>query len=214
MDALLNRSCLDALLRGTSPFADGSFGFPGSILTSLAQASVARPGDAATIARLDLLGLNYYSRSVVRHDPSTPVIRAADMVVEGSERSEMWEIYPAGLGELLDRVWKEYRPSCEIHLTENGVPVPETPEASGLVHDQARIDYLRRHLEVLEAAIGRGVPVRSYFVWSLTDNFEWALGYGPRFGLVRVDYPSQARSPKDSFRFYRDFIAGARAAGT
>jgi len=78
------------------------------------------------------------------------------------------------------------------------------------VHDEQRIDYLRGHLAAVHAAIAAGVDVRGYYLWSLLDNFEWAYGYGKRFGIVYVDYPTQERVPKDSFHRYRELIAASR----
>ena len=78
--------------------------------------------------------------------------------------------------------------------------------ADGAVHDQRRIDYLRRHFSVAEEALAGGTDLRGYFVWSFMDNFEWGLGYRPRFGLVHVDFETQARTPKDSARWYAGVI--------
>jgi beta-glucosidase len=132
-------------------------------------------------------------------------VQASEIQPEGSEYSQMWEIYPAGLYELLTRVWKDYKPA-HIYITENGIPVPDTLEPDGRVHDERRIAYLRDHLAQLHRAIAAGVPVRGYFVWSLIDNFEWAHGYQMRFGLVHVDYQTQARTIKDSGHWYAGVI--------
>ena len=75
-----------------------------------------------------------------------------------------------------------------------------------------RVAFLRRHVAAARTAMDRGVPLRGYFVWSLLDNFEWALGYSKRFGIVFVDYETLERVPKASYRWYRDFIAAQRAA--
>ncbi len=83
--------------------------------------------------------------------------------------------------------------------------------ADGAVHDTARVQYLRDHLTALRAAIDVGVDVRGYYVWSLLDNFEWAFGYDKRFGIVRVDYDTQRRTPKDSYHWYRRVIAAQRS---
>jgi beta-glucosidase len=84
--------------------------------------------------------------------------------------------------------------------------MPDVLGADGQVRDPRRVAYLRTHLQALRQAIAQGVPVKGYFVWSLMDNFEWALGYSKRFGIVYVDYPTQRRIPKDSYRFYQDVI--------
>ena len=97
-------------------------------------------------------------------------------------------------------------------MLENGFGGHEAPDAAGDIADAARIDYLKRYIEAMRQAIAEGADVRGYFVWSLLDNFEWGSGYGVRFGLVYVDYPTQKRIPKASFRWYADLIKSARAA--
>jgi beta-glucosidase len=95
-----------------------------------------------------------------------------------------------------------------IYVTENGAAFYDPPslEGDGLA-DPLRVDYLRRHVAAVHAALERGVDVRGYFVWSLLDNFEWAHGYSKRFGLVHVDFDTQRRTPKDSALFYAGIIA-------
>ncbi|HVR12879.1 MAG TPA: family 1 glycosylhydrolase, partial [Gaiellaceae bacterium] len=85
---------------------------------------------------------------------------------------------------------------------------------NGRVPDSRRVSYLEGHLDAVVSAIAEGVPVRGYFLWSLLDNFEWALGYSRRFGIVYVDFDTLERVPKDSFTWYRDFIATQRAGRT
>jgi beta-glucosidase len=88
-----------------------------------------------------------------------------------------------------------------VYVTENGASFPDEPGPDGAVHDQRRIDYLAGHLDAVRDALAAGVDVRGYFVWSLLDNFEWAAGYTQRFGLVHLDYATQRRTPKDSYRW-------------
>jgi beta-glucosidase len=149
----------------------------------------------------DFFGINYYSRDVVRlslrHAAELFVART---VPAGAEVSDLgWEVYPDGLGQLVRR-WAE-RSGLPVYVTENGIA-----DAS----DSKRGPFLVRHLSELARAIADGVPVRGYFHWSLLDNFEWAEGYWPRFGLVEVDYFTQERRPRDSARLYGR-IARARA---
>lgn len=191
MDIAINRLQLDPLLKGETPlqdFAPARVFFKGLI----------QEGDLEKIHSLDLLGVNYYSRTVIRHDAKFPVVAASPVYPTGNEYSAMWEIYPPGIYELLKRVWDDYRPSCQIMITENGVPVPDGVDFDGRVRDERRIRYLYRHLVQVRRAMEDGVPVSGYFVWSFLDNFEWALGYAPRFGLVYVDYRTQKRIVKDS----------------
>jgi beta-glucosidase len=130
----------------------------------------------------------------------------------------MWEIYPEGIYELLTRIWKDYyaapaqvqepgaRKLPEIMITENGVPIPDGLDFDGRVRDERRIRYLRNHLFQVQRAMQAGIPVKGYFHWSLMDNFEWALGYAPRFGLVYVDYQTLKRTIKDSGRWFARVI--------
>ncbi|MFM7719247.1 MAG: glycoside hydrolase family 1 protein, partial [Actinomycetota bacterium] len=164
-------------------------------------------GDLAAIAApTDLLGLNYYSRSTVRHDDADPRWHAASVEEDGERTQVDWLVVPEGLEDLLRWVHAEYAPPA-LHVTENGAAFPDVVAADGAVHDDRRIAYLDGHFRAAGRAIAAGVPLRGYFVWSLLDNFEWALGYDVRFGIVRVDFDTLERTPKDSFRWYRDVIA-------
>ncbi|MEJ5224782.1 MAG: GH1 family beta-glucosidase [Anaerolineales bacterium] len=204
--ALLNRATLDPLLRGNSPLLNDPW------LGWLVRAFV-RPGDLEHMRNLDVLGVNYYSRSVLRHDWRAFPAFASEVKPRESEYSEMWEIYPPGMYDLLMRIWRDYylaapgQPLPELWITENGVPVPDALSPDGQVHDPRRIRYLRDHLAQVRRAMNDGVDVRGYFVWSFADNCEWALGYGPRFGLVYVDYQTLRRTVKDSGRWYAQVIA-------
>jgi beta-glucosidase len=196
IDGIANRWFLDPLFRAAYP-ADMLAGF-GPV------GPVAKAGDLECMAApLDFLGVNYYSRRVVRHSAAEPILQAADVMPERAEQSLMWEIYPPGLGRLLERLAREYRPAA-VFITENGMPLDDAPDASGQVNDEARISYLRRHLAEVHRALANGIPMRGYFVWSLLDNFEWALGYRMRFGMVHVDFATQRRTPKASAQWYGD----------
>jgi beta-glucosidase len=95
-----------------------------------------------------------------------------------------------------------------IEITENGAAFNTSPDASGAVHDAARIDYLRGHLQAMADAIADGAPIRAFHYWSLLDNFEWAEGYSQRFGIVHVDFANgQKRTIKDSGRWYAQVAA-------
>jgi len=161
-------------------------------------------GDTERIAvSCDFLGLNYYSRAVVRdgeaeeNDP--PHTFASD------ETTDMdWEVSPDALRNLLLHL--AHVCPLPIVITENGGAWPDGPGEDGRIRDEARRDYLERHLSACHRAMGQGARVLGYFAWSLMDNFEWAHGYAKRFGLVWVDYESQARIPKDSARWYQAVI--------
>jgi beta-glucosidase len=93
-----------------------------------------------------------------------------------------------------------------IYITENGAYFDDVLSAHGKIHDPNRVAFLEGYIKAMEEARERGVDIRGYFVWSLMDNFEWAAGYRPTFGLVKVDFNTQKRTSKDSFFWYRDFI--------
>ncbi len=189
-DGVLNRLFLDPILCAKYP--EDIVELLGPVMPQV------EPDDMRHIAvPLDFVGVNYYSRTVIRYDPDFPLIQASEIKPEGREYSQMWEIYPPGIYELLTRVWKDYRPAS-IFVTENGVCVPDGVDFDGRVRDYRRIRYLRDHLVQVHRAIAEGVPVHGYLVWSLLDNFEWAFGYRMRFGLTYVDFETQKRIIKES----------------
>lgn len=168
------------------------------------HADFIQSGDMETIAApVDAVGINYYSRRIVRADNSV----GADELVAGPEKTDMdWEVYPQGLTDIITWIAKEYAFPA-LYVTENGAAYADSPEANGAaVHDPQRISYLARHLVAVRRAIDVGAPVRGYIVWSLLDNFEWAFGFTKRFGLVYVDYASEKRIVKDSARWYAQVI--------
>jgi beta-glucosidase len=181
-----------------------------------------RDGDESTIAApIDLLGVNYYFPVVVAARPGEPAagpypgaegIRL--LPPAGPVTAMGWAIEPAGLTGLLEWLARDY-PGLPLLVTENGAAFDDQPDPAGSqVPDPRRVSYLDGHLRAVHAAIDRGVDVRGYLAWSFLDNFEWAEGYRKRFGLIYVDYPSQARIPKASARWYQDVIArGGLPAG-
>ncbi|MCX7608140.1 MAG: GH1 family beta-glucosidase [Anaerolineales bacterium] len=200
VDAIMNRIQLDPLLKGTTPIQEFKILKP--LIGNLIQ-----PGDLETIRTLDILGVNYYSRTVIKHSSKIPLVNVEQVYPEGNEYSGMWEIFPEGLYTLLRRIQQEYLAPLgnlapTLMITENGVPVPDGLDFDGRVRDERRIRYLKNHLVQLHRAIQDGVPVKGYFHWSLMDNFEWAWGYSQRFGLVYVDFSTQKRTVKDSGRWF------------
>jgi beta-glucosidase len=201
-DGYRNRWILDPVLRGAYP--EDMLDHFGPILPTIGD------GDLETISGpLDFLGVNYYTRSVVRAngvDGSPATVESDDV-----ERTDMgWEVYPDGLYELLVRLTDEYDPP-PLYVTENGAAYADRRD-NGSVHDPRRISYVERHLSAIARAIENGIPVRGYFLWSLLDNFEWSFGYSRRFGIVYVDYETLERVPKASYLWYRDLIASQRGA--
>lgn len=165
-------------------------------------------GDMARIRQpIDFVGINYYTRNVVKHDPLALPVRAAYVRQPQHAVTETgWEVYPRGLTDILVWVTERYG-KIPLYITENGAAFydPPTP-VDGKIDDYLRVDYYRSHLRAAHDAMRRGVDLRGYFAWSLLDNFEWSLGFGKRFGIVHVDYATQARTIKASGRFYADVI--------
>ena len=160
------------------------------------------PGDLAQIrVPIDFVGINYYSRGMISADGSFDVRKS------GLELTDMdWEIYPRGLTDLLVQMHRDYPALPPVYITENGGAFKDDALAQGRVQDDDRIAYLREHIAAVARAMQQGVPMAGYMVWSLMDNFEWASGYLKRFGIVHVDYATQARTPKASAEWYRQFL--------
>ncbi|UFU02120.1 beta-glucosidase [Ruania suaedae] len=217
VDAVGNRIFLDPMLRGY---------YPQDLLDDVAHLtdfSFVHEGDTALIHQpVDVLGVNYYCTGIARahrggaresstthgDSPHSPWVGADDVElppVPGPHTAMGWNIDPDGLVELLVRLHHEYR--VPMMVTENGAAFEDEVGADGIVHDAHRIGYLRGHIDAVRRAREAGADVRGYFVWSLFDNFEWAYGYERRFGIVRVDYDTQARTPKDSARWYARLVA-------
>ncbi len=165
------------------------------------------PGDLERIGRpLDFLCLNYYFSFICRSEPDGGLSRQFPDV----PRTAMgWPVNPDGLRDMLQNVTQRYgrRP---IYVTENGAAYDDTLSPGGRVDDPERLAYLHGHIDAVHQAVAAGADIRGYFVWSLMDNFEWADGFRPRFGLAYTDYPTQRRIVKASGRFYAD-VAAANA---
>lgn len=148
---------------------------------------------------IDWMGLNYYTRAIIGWDDQAKLFPIRH--VKGPlEKTEMgWEIYPQGMEDFLTRISGEYA-NCPIYVTENGIA-----EVEGTT-DPRRISYYEAHLEAVLRAKQKGADVRGYFAWSLLDNYEWAEGYEKRFGLIHVDYQTQKRTPKDSYKAFQSFL--------
>ncbi|MFD0915183.1 GH1 family beta-glucosidase [Pseudahrensia aquimaris] len=155
--------------------------------------------DFDTIAApVDWLGVNYYTRKLIADD-GTGIWPALKEVPGPLEKTSVdWEIYPQGLHHFLTWAHREYAGDIPIHVTENGMASWDVVK-DGAVNDEQRMRYLDLHLREVLRAIEDGVPVKSYFIWSLMDNYEWSLGYDKRFGLVHVDFDTLERTPKASW---------------
>jgi len=189
-------------------------GFPADMLAVYGVDLPVRAGDLETIAiPLDWLGVNYYSPSIISDDPAGPVPYARAVRARDGARQTMlgWEVRSDGLERVLLRLSQDYG-ARRLYITENGSAWPDTIAHDGQVHDEDRVRYLDEHLAACGRALRQGVPLAGYFAWSLLDNFEWAEGYDPRFGIVYVDFATQRRIVKDSGRRYADVIRRATAA--
>ena len=208
VDAIHNRWWFDGVLLGEYPSeAIDAFGH---------LAAAVRPGDLETIAQpLDWIGINYYFDILLRGlrpdetDGRLLQYPTTSSITESPERSvhtDMgWPITPDGLTELLVRLNDDYPNLPPVYITENGAAYDDAV-INGSCDDPRRIDYLDLHLRAIRDAIDEGVDVRGYYQWSLLDNFEWALGYDKRFGLVHVDFDTMDRTPRASAYWYRDVI--------
>lgn len=155
---------------------------------------------------IDFVGINYYTRSVTAADDSWP-LRAGPVRQPLATYTETgWEVFPQGLTDTL--LWfRDTYGDLPVYITENGAAFFDPPVAeAGRVRDPLRIDYFRKHLRAVHAAIAAGVDVRGYMAWSLLDNLEWSLGYSKRFGIIHVDYGTLERTPKDSARWFSGII--------
>lgn len=207
MDAHQNRWFLDPVLRGTYPVEmlehyERVFG----------PLPVLNPEDMDVISRpIDFLGVNYYNPTYVRTSSEAP-LGVSTVVPRGATTAMGWPVDASGLHDMLVRLRADYG-DLQIWITENGAAFDDERLVDGVVEDPSRVAYLRTHLEALRSAVQAGVNVQRYHAWSLLDNFEWEHGYDKRFGIVRVDYDTQERTPKRSALWYRDHIAATRKGG-
>lgn len=196
-----------------SAFFNGSY--PEDVLAGLGAHMPANwQDDMGTIAApLDWAGINYYTRKLIAPagtvDGAPAPWPALDEVPGPLPKTEMgWEVFPEGLHHFLRTTHEAYTRTLPLYVTENGMAGPDRLEG-GAVNDPWRIDYIAAHLAEVRRAIDDGVPVKGYFTWSLMDNYEWALGYDKRFGLVHVDFDSLQRVPKASYHALARALARA-----
>jgi beta-glucosidase len=195
-DGFFNRWFLDPLY---------GRGYPTDMLELYGRMGTAPKFDPADFDRIaaptDFLGINYYNPAFVRHDPDATGMQVGHVHVPGEYTEMDWLVYPQGLYDLLRRLASDY-PTGPLYVTENGAAYPDEPPRDGRVDDPQRMAYYAMHVGACQQAIADGVPLAGYFAWSLMDNFEWAFGYTRRFGITYVDYDTQARTLKNSGRFY------------
>ena len=199
-DAYMNRQYLDPVFLGKYPeeltdiFGDAWPEFSDEDMDLIGQ-------------KIDFLGINYYTRGVVRNDPlALPVRIAYVRQPEHAYTETGWEVHPPSLTRTLTWVTERYG-KLPLYITENGAAIYDTPHViDGRVDDPIRVWYFREHIKAVHDAMEQGADVRGYFAWSLLDNYEWSLGFSKRFGIVHVNYETQERTPKASALFYREVI--------
>ena len=199
-DAYMNRQYLDPVFHGSYPeemreiFGEAWPDFPAADLDRIRQP-------------IDFLGVNYYTRSVTKNDPTALPVRAGRVIQSRHAYTETsWEVFPQGLTDTLTWVKESYG-DLPLYVTENGAAFYDPPVALADPHpDPFRVEYLREHLKAIHHAIEKGVNLQGYYVWSLLDNFEWSLGFSKRFGIIHVDLETLQRTPKQSARFYAEVI--------
>ncbi|CAA7615592.1 Beta-glucosidase A [Magnetospirillum sp. LM-5] len=198
-DAAWNRVTLDGLLRGQLP----------DIVAEQMRPFV-HAGDLE-LAKfpVDLLGLNYYGRNTMKHEPGRPFNAGW-----GDPKAERytgmgWPVQPDGLYDILMELKTLYG-NPAMYVAENGAAYDDVVSPDGAVHDADRTLFIQEHVAQVARALKDGVNMKGYLAWSLLDNFEWAFGLSKRFGIVRVDYDTLKRTPKDSYKWFASFIKQAR----
>ena len=204
-DGVFNRMYLDPLFKKS---------YPKDILDWLVKDDLIKQSDFDILTDQDLqiigtdadfLGVNYYSRAIVRNNNISKE-KNLPVQVKSSEKTDFgWEVHPESFYKLLMRINNDYSLN-KLYITENGCSYNNGPDKNKIIRDNKRIDYHSSHLLSLKKAINNGVPCDGYFAWSLMDNFEWCEGFQQRFGLVWIDFNSLERIPKQSFFWYKNLI--------
>ncbi len=195
-DGINNRWFLDGIFKGQ---------YPQDVLTLFGDnMPKGFEEDMKTVATpLDWLGVNYYTRNLYAHDANSAMFETKSVKGPLEKTDIGWEIYPEGLTTILTRIAADYT-SLPLYVTENGMAETEGTD------DPRRVDYYDRHLQAVLDAKEQGADMRGYFAWSLLDNYEWAEGYNKRFGIVHVDYQTQKRTPKSSYRAFQGLLHNTR----
>jgi len=201
VDALLNRLFIEPIL---------GLGYPTEVAALKGIEKYKLPGDKELMKfDFDFIGVQNYTREIVKNSFFTPYVGASLVKAEkrGVPLTDMkWEVYPPSIYQMLKQ-FNSYPQIKKIYITENGAAFPDTV-SDGKVDDPRRVAYLQQYLEQVLKAKNEGLKVSGYFIWTLTDNFEWAEGYHPRFGLIYVDFDTQQRIIKESGHWYADFLSG------
>ena len=143
---------------------------------------------------INFIGINYYTTVMLEAGGKDfPFTKTVDRNLPKTDMG--WEVEPKGLTDAINLV-SDYAPGLPLYITENGMASKNT------ITDSDRIEYYQDHLEEVAMA-AKTLPIKGYFAWSLLDNFEWAFGYTKRFGIVHVDFETQKRTKKDSFKWWQ-----------
>jgi len=198
--AINNRWFIEAITRGT---------YPDEALAGLTpHMPKGWQDDMAEISQpIDYLGVNYYTRSNVAHDPDVPWPQCKNVAGTLDKTQMGWEIYPEGLLRVLTRMAQDYVGDLPMFVTENGIAWDDKIE-NGAVFDPERVAFMETHLRAIKDAIAQGANVQGFFYWSLMDNYEWAFGYEKRFGMVHVDFETLQRTPKASYHALKAMASG------
>lgn len=204
-DAYANKHFLDPLFLGK---------YPDEFPAMFGEAWVEWPREDFDLIKepIDFLGVNYYSRGVVKHDDEAFPFSIKGVKQDGLHTEMGWEVFPEGLTRIL--VWiKQRYGDIPMYVTENGSAFADPPEAiDGKIDDPLRTEYMHQHLKAIRSAMMQGVDLRGYYAWSLLDNYEWSYGYSKRFGIVHVNYDTQERTIKSTGKYYSSIIASNGAS--
>jgi len=199
-DALINRLFIEPIL---------GLGYPINEVPVLKDISkYYKEGDSENMQfDFDFIGIQNYTREIVKYSFFTPyisarLIKAEHRVVQLTEMK--WEVYPPAIYQMIKK-FNQYKQIKNLYITENGAAFKDVVN-NNKVNDPERVKYLKMHLEQVLRAKTEGLKVNGYFIWTLTDNFEWAEGYHPRFGLIYIDFNTQQRIIKSSGHWYSDFL--------
>lgn len=199
-DSIHNRWFSDAIFNGTYP----------KLALSILEKNLPNHynNDLENISLpLDWIGLNYYTRSIVKFNESEDGINYKTQKGSLKKTHMNWEYYPEGLSYFIRRINKEYSKKIPIYITENGMANNDKLSLEGEVNDEDRVEFFSLHLKEIYDCLNEGLPVKGYFAWSLLDNYEWAFGYSKRFGLVYVDFDSFKRIPKKSYYHFKKYLS-------
>ena len=199
-DAYMNRQYLDPVFLGS---------YPEEMQEIFGEAWPSWPAEDMALIKqpIDWLGVNYYTRNVTRFDANNYPLQAAPVKQNATYTETGWEVYPQGLTDTLTWIKQRYG-NPPVSVTENGAAFYDPPQAeNGVVDDPLRVSYFKKHIAAVSDAIAQGCDIRGYMAWSLFDNLEWSLGFAKRFGIVHVDFATQARTIKASGKLYADVIA-------